>query len=164
MLALTNQPTTEIAMKSNPQDAIGLLTADHEKVKALFEQFEKLNDRPKVNKKKIADLICRELTVHAQIEEEIFYPAMREASKDDDMIDEAVVEHAAAKDLIAQIREMDPGDDLYDAKVKVLSEQIGHHVGKEEDDMFDKARKADLDLAALGEEMAMRKDELLATA
>jgi hemerythrin superfamily protein len=151
-------------MKSSPQDAIELLTADHEKVKALFEQFEKLSDRSKVNKKKIADLICLELTVHSQIEEEIFYPAMREATKDDDMVDEAVVEHAAAKDLIAQIREMDPGDDLYDAKVKVLSEQIEHHVGEEEDEMFEAARKAKLDLAALGEEMAMRKDELLATA
>jgi hemerythrin superfamily protein len=165
MLVLTNRPTNpEIAMKSNPQDAIELLTADHEKVKGLFEQFEKLSDRSKVNKKKIADLICLELTVHSQIEEEIFYPAMREASKDDDMVDEAVVEHAAAKDLIAQIRDMDPGDDLYDAKVKVLSEQIEHHVGEEEGEMFGKARKAKLDLAVLGEEMAMRKDELLATA
>jgi hemerythrin superfamily protein len=161
----SNQPTNpEIAMPSNPQDAIELLTADHEKVKGLFEQFEKLSDRSKVNKKKLADQICLELTVHTQIEEEIFYPAMREASKDDDMVDEAVVEHAAAKDLIAQIREMDPGDDLYDAKVKVLSEQIDHHVGEEEDEMFDKARKTKLDLAALGEEMAMRKDELMATA
>ena len=151
-------------MKSNPQDAVKLLTADHEKVTGLFEQFDKLSDRSKVNKKKLADQICLELTVHSQIEEEIFYPAVREALKDGDMIDEAVVEHAAAKDLIAQIREMDPGDDLYDAKVKVLSEQIEHHVGEEESEMFEKARKAKLDLAALGEEMAMRKDELMATA
>ena len=151
-------------MKSNPQDAVKLLTADHEKVTGLFEQFDKLSDRSKVNKKKLADQICLELTVHSQIEEEIFYPAVREALKDSDMIDEAVVEHAAAKDLIAQIREMDPGDDLYDAKVKVLSEQIEHHVGEEESEMFEKARKAKLDLAALGEEMAMRKDELMATA
>ena len=151
-------------MKPNPQGAIELLTDDHEKVKDLFAQFDKLSDRSKVNKKKLADQICLELTVHAQVEEEIFYPAVREALKDDDMVDEAVVEHAAAKDLIAQIREMDPGDDLYDAKVKVLSEQIEHHVGEEEGEMFKKVRKAKLDLAALGEEMAMRKDELMATA
>jgi hemerythrin superfamily protein len=165
MLVLTDRPTNpEIAMKSNPQDAIELLTADHEKVKGLFEQFDKLSDRSKVNKKKFADQICLELTVHSQIEEEIFYPAVRAAIKDDDMVDEAVVEHAAAKDLIAQIREMDPGDDLYDAKVKVLSEQIEHHVGEEEGEMFKKVRAARLDLAALGDEMAMRKDELMATA
>ena len=151
-------------MKTTFQDAIELLTADHEKVKGLFEQFEKLSDRSKVNKKKLADQICLELTVHAQVEEEIFYPAMREATADADMLDEAIVEHASARDLIAQIREMDPGDDLYDAKVKVLSEQIEHHVGEEEEEMFKKARAAKLDLAALGKEMAMRKDELLATA
>ena len=151
-------------MQSSPQDAIELLTADHAEVKALFEQFDKLSDRSKVNKKKFADQICLALTVHAQIEEEIFYPAMRAATRDDDMLDEAIVEHASAKELIAQIREMDPGDDLYDAKVKVLSEQIEHHVGEEEAEMFDKARTAKLDLAALGEEMAMRKDELMATA
>jgi hemerythrin superfamily protein len=161
---LKAKPTKEIAMKSNPQDAIALLTADHEKVKGLFEQFEALSDRSKVNKKKLADQICLELTVHTQIEEEIFYPAVRGAIKDDDLMDEAVVEHASAKELIAQIREMDPGDDLYDAKVKVLSEQIEHHVGEEEGDMFDKVRQAKIDLAALGEEMALRKDELLATA
>ena len=151
-------------MKSNSQDAIELLTADHEKVKGLFEQFEKVSDRSKVNKKKFADQICLELTVHAQIEEEIFYPAVRAATKDNDMLDEAIVEHASAKDLIAQIREMDPGDDLYDAKVKVLAEQIEHHVSEEEEEMFEQARESKLDLAALGEEMAMRKDELLASA
>jgi hemerythrin superfamily protein len=150
-------------MKSNPQDAVALLTADHQKVKGLFEQFEALSDRSKVNKKKIAEQICVALTVHTQLEEEIFYPAVRAAIKDDDMMDEAIVEHASAKELIAQIRDMDPGDDLYDAKVKVLSEQIEHHVGEEEGEMFDKVRKAKLDLAALGEEMAMRKDELMAT-
>jgi hemerythrin superfamily protein len=152
-----------IAMKSSAQNAVELLIADHRKVKELFEKFDALSDRSKVNKKKLADQICTELTVHTQLEEEIFYPAVREAIKDDDMMDEAIVEHASAKDLIAQIREMDPGDDLYDAKVKVLSEQIEHHVGEEEGEMFDKVRKAKLDLAALGEEMAMRKDELMAT-
>lgn len=149
-------------MKPKSQDAIALLTADHEKVKGLFEQFDALSDRSKVNKKKIADQICLELTVHTTIEEEIFYPAVREAIQDDDLMDEALVEHAGAKDLIAQIGEIDPGDDLYDAKVKVLSEQIEHHVGEEEGDMFVKARKSKIDLVALGEQLAMRKDELMA--
>ena len=151
-------------MKSEPNDAIALLKADHEKVKDLFEKFDKLSDRSKVNKKKIADQICMELTVHAQVEEEIFYPAVREPIKDDDLMDEAVVEHASAKDLIAQISEMDPGDDLYDAKVKVLSEQIEHHVEEEEGEMFPKVRKTKVDLVALGEQMAARKEELMAGA
>ena len=151
-------------MKTDKNDAIALLIDDHKKVKELFEKFDKLSDRSKVNKKKIADQICLELTVHAQVEEEIFYPAVREPIKDDDLMDEAVVEHASAKELIAQIGEMDPGDDLYDAKVKVLSEQIEHHVEEEEGEMFPKVRKTKVDLVALGEEMAARKEELMASA
>jgi hemerythrin superfamily protein len=151
-------------MKSTPDDAIAMLIADHKKVKSLFEQYEALGDRSKANKKKIAAQICLELTVHTHIEEEIFYPAVRGPIKDNDLMDEALVEHAGAKDLIAQISEMDPGDDLYDAKIKVLSEQIEHHVGEEEDEMFPKARKANVDLVALGQQMAARKDELMATA
>ena len=145
-------------------DAIALLTADHKEVKSMFEEYDKLGDRANASKKKLADLICAALTVHTTIEEEIFYPALRAASKDAaDLLDEAEVEHAGAKDLIAQIEEMDPEDDLYDAKVKVLGEQVEHHVGEEEGEMFTKAKKAKLDLAALGAEMAMRKDELAAT-
>lgn len=151
-------------MKTEKNDAIALLIEDHKKVKDLFEKFDKLSDRSKVNKKKIADQICLELTVHAQVEEEIFYPAVRAPIKDDDLMDEAVVEHASAKELIAQISEMDPGDDLYDAKVKVLSEQIEHHVEEEEGEMFPKVRKTKVDLVALGEEMAARKEELMASA
>ena len=143
------------------QDAIAMLTADHREVKAMFKQYEELGERAKASKKKLADQICDALLVHATLEEEIFYPAVREASGDtEDMVDEAVVEHASAKDLIAQLQEMDPEDDLYDAKVKVLSEQIEHHVGEEEGEMFPKPRKSGLDLAALGQEMALRKDEL----
>jgi len=143
------------------QDAIAMLTADHREVAAMFKQYEELGDRARAGKKKLADQICDALLVHATLEEEIFYPALREASRDtEDMVDEAVVEHASAKDLIAQLQEMDPEDDLYDAKVKVLSEQIEHHVGEEEKEMFPKARKSGLDLAALGQEMAARKDEL----
>lgn len=111
--------------------------------------------------KKLAQKICLELTKHATAEEEIFYPAVRRASKEnEDVIDEATVEHASAKELIAQIFAMEPSDDLYDAKVKVLSEQINHHVQEEEGDMFPKARDANLDLASLGEEIAARKAEI----
>lgn len=142
-------------------DAIELLTQDHKTVKELFEKYENLSDRSTASKKKLATQICLELTKHATAEEEIFYPAVREASGDtEDLVDEATVEHASAKDLIAQILEMNPGDDLYDAKVKVLSEQIEHHVEEEEKEMFPKARKAKLDLAALGEAIAARKEEV----
>jgi hemerythrin superfamily protein len=142
-------------------DAVTMLTEDHENVKQLFEQFEGLGDRAKVSKKKLATQICLELTKHAVIEEEIFYPAVRAASKDaEDILDESLVEHASAKDLIAQILEMEPGDDLYDAKVKVLKEMVEHHVEEEESEMFPKAREAGLDLQELGQQMAQRKAEV----
>lgn len=151
-------------MNAKAMDAIALLTGDHREVEELFEQFEKLGERDNAKKKQIADQICTALIVHAQIEEEIFYPATREAVKDaDDLLDEAEVEHASAKDLILQIQEMDPEDELYDAKVKVLSEQIEHHVKEEEEEMFPKAKKAGLDLMALGDEMLRRKEEISAT-
>jgi len=139
-------------MNTKSNDAISLLVKDHKDVKAMFELFEGLTDRSKVSKKKIADQICHALIVHTQVEEEIFYPAVRNAIKDEDMMDEALVEHASAKELIAQIRDMNPGDELYDAKVKVLSEQIEHHVREEEDEMFPKVRKTNLDLLVLGKE------------
>jgi hemerythrin superfamily protein len=146
---------------SDGMDAIELLTQDHDNVKSMFEQYEELGDRAHAAKKKLATKICLELTKHATAEEEIFYPAVREASGDnEDLVDEATVEHAAAKDLIAQILSMDPSDELYDAKVKVLSEQIEHHVEEEEGEMFPKARKAKLDLAALGAAIEARKAEV----
>ncbi|MBJ7313239.1 hemerythrin domain-containing protein [Rugamonas sp. CCM 8940] len=151
-------------MTVHPKDAIAMLVADHQKVKGLFAQFEGLSDRSTVSKKKLADQICMELTVHTQLEEQIFYPAVRGPIKDNDLMDEALVEHASAKELIAQILEMDPGDQLYDAKVKVLSEQIEHHVGEEEGDMFPAARKTKVDLVELGQRMAELKEQLLATA
>jgi hemerythrin superfamily protein len=141
-------------------DAIELLMQDHKNVKALFEQYEALSDRSRASKKKVATQICLELTKHATAEEEIFYPAVREATGDNDLIDEATVEHAAAKDMIAQILAMHPDEDLYDAKVKVLSEQIEHHVEEEEGEMFPKARKAKLDLASLGAAIEARKAEI----
>jgi hemerythrin superfamily protein len=144
------------------QDAIALLTADHKAVKAMFKEFEKLMEQDDADEEKAAlvEQICNELTIHAQVEEEIFYPAVREAIEDDDLMDEADVEHASAKDLIAQLEGMSPGDDHYDAKVTVLGEYIDHHVKEEEGEMFTKARKADVDTDALGQEIAGRKAEL----
>lgn len=148
-------------MKNEAKDALALLAADHEKVKSLFKQFEELTDRAVVSKKKIASQICKELSIHAEIEEAVFYPAVRDLIKDRDLMDEALVEHEGAKSLIAQIQEMQPGDDLYDAKVKVLSEQINHHVKEEEGEMFVQIRKLkkNIDLIALGEEMAAFRAE-----
>jgi len=144
----------------SPKDAIALLKADHRKVEELFEKYE--NARGK--KADIAKKICMELTIHTMIEEEIFYPACREAGVDSDMMDEANVEHDGAKSLIAELEAGSPDDDFYDAKVKVLSEEIKHHVKEEEKrgGIFSGAREAELDLAALGEQMAARKEELLA--
>lgn len=162
----TNSTSTKAGSKqipgtTEPMDAIALLTEDHEKVKAMFEQYEGLGDRAHATKQKLAMQICTELTKHAMAEEEIFYPAVREASKkNEDIIDEATVEHASAKELIEQIMSMDSTDELFDAKVKVLSEQVEHHVEEEEGEMFAKAREANLDLVALGEEIQARKDEI----
>ena len=148
---------------TKPKDALALLTADHDEARAIFSKYEELGDRAHASKKKLAQEVCNALTVHAQIEEEIFYPALRTQGKEfQDMLDEAEVEHAGAKDLIAQIEAMDPQDDLYDAKVKVLGEQIDHHATEEEDEMFPKCRKTKLDLVALGEELLARKQELMA--
>jgi hypothetical protein len=146
------------------QDALKLLSEDHRKVEELFEQFEKASGDGK--KEKIARQICTELKVHAMIEEEIFYPALR-GKIDDDDLDEAMVEHDGAKLLINDIEAAGPDEDYYEAKVKVLQEQIEHHVKEEEkqqDNIFNQARKADVDLAVLGEKMAARKAELMALA
>jgi hemerythrin-like domain-containing protein len=163
MTAKSTQSVSTQGGMPGAQDAIALLTADHREVADMFEQFENLSDRAKATKAKLTEKICNALIAHTTIEEEIFYPAVREAVKDEDMVDEAVVEHASAKDLIQQLQEMNPDDDLYDAKVKVLSEQIEHHVKEEEEEMFEKARKSGLDMIQLGQEMAQRKQEILAT-
>jgi len=145
---------------SASQDAIALLKADHRQVEDWFEQFEKA--RTDDRKLALATKICEALTVHTTIEEEIFYPAFLEATKDEDLHHEAEIEHDAAKKLIAEIEASGPEDDYYDAKVKVLSEMIKHHVKEEEQPggMFAEARKSDMDLDALGEQMAARKGEL----
>ena len=144
------------------QNAIALLTADHDTVKKLFKQFEKMKDGDKDEKAELVRRVCAELTVHAQIEEEIFNPAIRETIDDDDLLDEAEVEHASAKDLIRQLEIMDPNDALFDAKVTVLGEYINHHVEEEQGQMFPKAKKAKIDLIALGAELYQRKQELMA--
>ncbi len=149
---------------NKPKDALALLTADHNEARAIFKKYEDLGDRANASKKKLATEVCNALTVHATIEEEIFYPALRTQGKEfQDMLDEAEVEHAGAKELIAQIEAMDPEDDLYDAKVKVLGEQIDHHATEEEDEMFPKVRKTKLDLVAMGEALQARKEELMAS-
>jgi hemerythrin-like domain-containing protein len=141
-------------------DAIRLLKDDHTKVSALFARFEKT--RGDAQKSKIAETICQELKIHTTIEEELFYPAAREALRqsDQDLLDEAQVEHDSAKALIAQIEAGSPSDDNFDALVKVLGEYIKHHVKEEQNEMFPKVRATDLDLAALGERMKMRKQSL----
>lgn len=140
-------------------DAISLLTDDHKKVKKLFKDFDKIKDKgDAADKEAIVEEICAELTLHAQVEEEVFYPAAREAIKDEDLLNEAEVEHASAKDLIAQIQVMDSSDPMYDAKVTVLGEYIDHHVEEEEKEMFPKVKKAKVDLEALGEEIIALKE------
>ena len=150
--------------KGGDTDAIALLTQDHKDVKKLFKQYDKMVEEGAEDDERqaLAGQICTMLTVHATIEEEIFYPAARDALEEQDLLDEAEVEHASAKDLIAQIETGSPStDDLYDAKVKVLGEYIDHHVKEEEGEMFAQARKSDMDLEALGEELMARKQELL---
>jgi hemerythrin superfamily protein len=140
-------------------DAIALLEADHREVDGYFDAFEAASDD--AEKKALADKICLALKVHTQIEEELFYPPAREKTGDGDLIDEAIVEHTGAKTLIAQIEAMRPGQPLYDAKVKVLGEQVRHHVEEEETELFPEVRETKLDLEALGAKLAARKAELM---
>ena len=144
---------------SEALNAIDLLEQDHREVEGFFEEYGDLVDG--TAKGELAKKICMTLTVHMQIEEEIFYPQARKATKDNDLLDEAVVEHAGAKNLIAEIEGMETGDDLYDAKVKVLGEQIKHHVEEEEEELFPEVADTEMDLDAVGVQMAKRKAELL---
>jgi hemerythrin superfamily protein len=164
MPTAAKKPTATAAAAKT--DATMLLTRDHREVSRLFKQYEKLADAEAEasDRQALAEQICMLLTAHATIEEEIFYPAARQAEIESDLLDEAAVEHASAKDLIAQIRAMTPDEDLYDAKVKVLGEYINHHVQEEENEMFPKCRKADMDLAGLSQQLSERKSELLAEA
>jgi len=143
--------------------ALELLMSDHRKVEDLFEQFEQEKDSDEGTRREIAQQICAELTIHAQVEEELFYPWLREQLEDDDMemVEEAQVEHNTAKDLIAQIEGATDIDEVYNAKVKVLSEYIKHHVQEEENEIFPEVRDQQEELDELGQEMSARKGELM---
>jgi len=147
--------------RNGEPDAIALLKADHRQVEQWFAEFEEA--RSKDQKRELAENICKALEVHTMIEEEIFYPAFLEATDDKDTHHEAELEHANAKQVIADIESSDPDDDYYDSRVKVLSEMIKHHVNEEEksDGMFAEARESRMDLAALGRALKARKDELM---
>ena len=142
------------------QDAIALLKADHKAVSGLFADYE--TARSTANKKAIVAEICTALSVHAQIEEEIFYPDVKAAMKDKLLVPEATVEHAGVKGLVAQLEGAEPDGEMYEAKVKVLSEYVKHHVKEEQNEMFPKVKESSLDLDELGARMAARKTELLA--
>ena len=153
-------------MTTRSKDACDLLDADHRNVKKMFKDYEELIDSRGRNaaqsKMDLARQICMELTVHAQIEEEIFYPAVREAIKETDLLDEAEVEHQSAKELMAQIEAGAEADDMFDAKVKVLGEYVDHHIKEEKNELFVKARAArKLDLIAMRDELEARKGELM---
>lgn len=158
-LTAARRPKT--ASRAKSKDAIALLKADHREVEGWFAQFGKTNSDTR--KQELAAKICNALKVHTTIEEEIFYPAFLEATDDKNLHHEAEVEHAGAKNLIAQIEASGPQDDYYDAKVKVLSEMIKHHVKEEEQPggMFAEARKSEMDLQDIGQQLAQRKKELM---
>ncbi len=163
---MASKPTSrrKTAARSSAIDAIALLKADHRQVEDWFEQFEKSRSADK--KADLAKKICLALKVHTQIEEEVFYPAFIEATQDEDIHHEAIVEHDGAKKLIKEIEASGPEDDFFDARVTVLSEMIKHHVKEEEQrgGMFAEAKQSDMDLVALGQQMKARKAMLMAQA
>jgi hemerythrin-like domain-containing protein len=143
------------------QNAFDLLEQDHQQVEEWLDEYDELEGDER-RKGELAKEICVALTVHAQIEEEIFYPAARDATGDNDLIDEAVVEHAAVKQMIAEIEKMKPGEELYDAKIRVLGEMVKRHIREEEEELFPELQSAKMDLDAVGQELAERKKELMA--
>lgn len=153
--------THKATTRRSKNDAIKLLTDDHAKVKKMFKEFEKLHKKNEEGKEELARQICQELTIHAQLEEEIFYPAAREAIDDDHMMNEAEVEHQAAKDMIAKIQSMNSSDPMYDALVTVLAEYVNHHIEEEQNEIFPKMEKAKVDLEEIGSEIAERKEALM---
>ena len=151
--------TSSTRSSTRAPDALAMLRADHEKVLEMFARYEGL--RTAGQKEKLAREICKEVSVHARLEEEIFYPAIRAEIRDDALMDEADVEHRSAKDLCAQLEEGSAGDELFDARVKVLGEYIKHHIKEEQNEMFVQVRKSEIDLKALAEQMRTRKQVLL---
>lgn len=151
----------ETKVSASPfKDALDLLKHDHDMVKAKFEEFDQLGEKALVSKKKLADEICFELKNHTTLEEELFYPAIRRVKGLASLVDEATVEHGSAKKLIDDIQAMEPADSLFDAKVKVLSEQIAHHVEEEEQEIFPQLKSSPIDLVALRDKMMVRKKHL----
>lgn len=150
------------AATAHAKDAIDLLTADHKTVMQLFEEFRVLHENVGdiSRKTRLVEKISRELTVHTQIEEEIFYPAVRDAIRDDRLMDDAQQEHAGAKQLIARLAELPPDDEDYDATVNALRDEVEHHVSDEQDNMFPKVLRSGLDTMALGEQLMQRKGML----
>ena len=148
--------------KSRTPDAIALLKQDHASVKKALKEFEKMDHEDTAAMQELVTTVCGELKVHTAIEEEIFYPAVRAAIEDEDLMNEAQVEHQSAKELIAQLENMEPSDPLYAATFTVLGEYVQHHVKEEESEMFPQVKKAEIDLKALGEEMMARKESLMA--
>jgi hemerythrin superfamily protein len=142
-------------------NAFDLLEQDHREVEEWFDEFDELKDSDEDRKGELAEQICLALKVHAQIEEEIFYPRAREATKDDDLLDEAIVEHATVKNLIDEIEEMDVGEELFDAKIRVLGEMVKRHIREEEEELFPELQSVKMDLDAIGKELAERKQELM---
>ncbi|HEY4541850.1 MAG TPA: hemerythrin domain-containing protein [Noviherbaspirillum sp.] len=156
----TSKTTRRAAPKKSAKpDAVRMLTDDHKKVKKMFDEFEKIKEKEGMEEQKqlLVETACAELTIHAQLEEEIFYPAARDAIEEMDLLDEAEVEHASAKQLITELSAMQPGDDLYDAKFTVLGEYVKHHVEEEEKQLFPLVKKSEMDLAELAQEMQERK-------
>lgn len=158
MQSSTKPTKTDKTTGNGYKDATALLKADHKLVASLFADFEMTNSNNK--KKQLVEQICKELSIHAQVEEEIFYPAVQKALKDHELVPEATVEHATLKDLIAQVKGVEPDGDMYDAKIKVLSEYVKHHVKEEESEMFPEAKSTQLDLVELGALMTERKGQL----
>ena len=148
--------------QDRPADALALLRQEHDRVRELFAQFERLRGIEDEDERKaeLVDEICYELTLHAIVEDELFYPLLRAASEDDDMMDEAEVEHAGVRELVGQLEVMYPDDEHFAATVAVLAEEVEHHVAREESEMFETARASGIDLAALGRRMARRRREL----
>jgi hypothetical protein len=145
-----------------PRNAFDVLEEDHREVEEWFDEYDELKDSDEDRKTELAEKICVALKVHAQIEEEIFYPQALEASQDNDLIDEAVVEHATVKNLIGEIEGMDVGEELYDAKIRVLGEMVKQHIKEEEEELFPELQSTKMDLDAVGKELAERKQELMA--
>jgi len=156
--ATKKKPETKKTPKA--MEAIKLLRADHRLVNGLFEEYENTTSMKK--KRELVAQICTELTVHAQIEEEIFYPAVKQALKDKELIPEATVEHNTLKQLIAEVEGKEPDGEMFDARIKVMSEYVKHHVKEEQTEIFPKAKTTKLDMEELGALLMERKEELLA--